>query len=161
MSNSMPVPEWAKDASNQLSKAYEGVDHSKSKTFVRDLTPVDIFSSHFAEYEIKKNDLLIHLFPRKGKEDRWYPESYNDKGVYIPGRREVKAENCSFPTDMRDRIKKASDSIWQGSVAIEAVPELGAFVVQFQNAKNTAAILGKEKFVDRFCEGIDEALEQK
>jgi len=161
MSNSMPVPEWAKDASSQLSKAYEGVDHSKSKTIVRDLSPVDTFSTHFAEYEVKKNDLLVHLFPRNGRKDRWYPESYNDSGTYVPGRREVKSKDCAFPMDMTDKIKKAADNVWQGSVAIEEVPELGAYVAQFQDAKNTIGVVGKERFVDSFCAALDSYLEQK
>lgn len=154
----MAVPEWAKNAQEDLAKAHQGLSYEKAGASIRQLTPVTDFSTHFAEYEIKGNDVLVHLFPRGGNEDRWYPESYNAEGTYIPGRREVKA-SVSFPKDAAARIKAAVDAMWQGSVAVEEVPELGAFVVQFQGAKTTSAVVGVDKFVDKFCEELDHRLE--
>jgi hypothetical protein len=47
-------------------------------------------------------------------------------------------------------------------VAIEEVPELDAYVVQFQSAKVTAGVVGVlSGFVDKFCETIDSLLDQK
>lgn len=160
MSDGMPVPEWAKNANEQVAKIYEGIDYGKSEgAAVRKLVFVDSFTSHFAEFEIKKDDLLVHLFPRRGDGDRWYPASYDNKGAYRPARREIKVEGCAFPDDMSYRIQKASDYMWQGSVAIELVPELGAYVVQFQGAKNTVKVVGVDKFVDKFCEQVDKQLD--
>ena len=157
MSNEMPVPEWAAEAREQMFSAHGKINYEKSGAAPRVLTAVTGFTTHFAEFEVKGRDVLVHLFPRGGESDRWYPETYKE-GKYLPARREVKIENVEFPDGIEDKIKKAADSMWQGSVAIEKVPELGAAVVQFQNAKTTAETLGVDKFVDRFCEEFDKTL---
>jgi hypothetical protein len=122
-----------------------------------ELVPVLEFSTLFAEWVFKDRDLLLHLFPRAGAADRWYPAEHRD-GVYIPARREEKA-TVSFPGNMRDLIKEASDKTWMGDVAIDLVPELGAYAVQFQDSKNTVELIGPGKFVDKFCEALDALLE--
>ena len=153
----MPVPSWVNEAREQMFKAHQSVDYKNAGTKVRELTPVTCFSTHFAEYELKEKDILVHVFPRGGHSDRWYPESYNKEGTYIPGRREFKAE-VSFPTDMKDRIKTASDTVWQGSIAVDEVSELGAYVIQFQDARGPVEKT-VQSFVEKFCEGIDKQLE--
>lgn len=158
MSDPMPVPGWAKEAREQMFKEHEKIDYAKAGARPRDLKPIEAFSTHFAEYEVKGNDVLVHLFPRGDENDRWYPEEYKD-GKYYPARREVKVEGVVFPDDVEKRVKDAVDKVWQGSVCIEMVPELGAIVVQFQNAKTTAEVLGVSKFVDKFCEELDSSLE--
>ena len=117
---------------------------------------VTSFSTHFAEWTFKGGDLLVHLFPRSGRSDKYYP-AYLDNGEYRPGRFEEKA-TATFPDDMRDRIKRAADEVWLGDVAIESVPELGSYTVQFQDAATTAKVAGS-KFMDKFCEAMDSELE--
>lgn len=117
---------------------------------------VTSFSTHFAEWTFKGDDLLVHLFPRSGRSDKYYP-AYHDNGEYRPGRLEEKA-TVTFPGDMRDRIKRATDEVWLGDVAIDYVPELGSYSVQFQDAKTTVKVTGP-KFMDKFCEAVDSALE--
>lgn len=158
MSEGMPMPEWATEAKKQMFEAHSKIDYDKTGARPRALTALTGFSTHFAEYELKGDDILVHLFPRGGSEDRWYPETY-ENGEYRPARREVKVENVSFPDDVEKKAKDAVDQVWNGSVCIETVPELGALVVQFQNAKTTAAVVGVDKFVDKFCEEVDKALE--
>lgn len=122
-----------------------------------DFTPVTDFSTHFAEHTFKDSDLLVHVFPRAGESDRYYPAEIRD-GNYIPGRFEEKA-TVTFPGNVRDLIKQASDKAWMGDVAIDLVPELGAYAVQFQGAKNTVKGVGTGKFVDTFCAELDALLE--
>ena len=153
----MEMPEWAtEEARREAMKALASYDLPEEFAPV-DLVPVTEFSTLFAEWMFKEKDLLLHLFPRAGAEDRWYPASYRD-GHYIPARREEKA-TITFPGDMRDLIKEASDKTWMGNVAIDLVPELGAYAVQFQDAKNTVDLVGPGKFVDKFCEALDALLE--
>ena len=158
-SSSMPIPEWAKNAGDQLARAHQAIDYGKADAKIRDLTLIDAFTSHFAEYEVKNNDVLVHLFPRRGDGDRWYPASCDKHGAYRPARREIRVEGCLFPQDMGGKTKLAADNVWQGNVAIDEVPELNAYVVQFQNAKTTAQTVGVSKFVDKFCEEVDKQLD--
>lgn len=154
----MEMPEWAtEEARREAMKALANYDLPEGFAPVK-LEPVTSFSTLFAEWTFKGSDLLLHLFPRAGSDDQWYPASYSSNGTYIPARLEEKA-TITFPGYMRDHIKAASDKTWMGDVAIDLVPELGAYSVQFQKAKNTVALVGPEKFVDRFCEALDELLD--
>jgi hypothetical protein len=158
MSSGMPMPEWASEAREQMFKEHAKIDYDNAGAKPRELEPLTTFTSHFAEYEVKGNDVLVHVFPRGGEEDRWYPEEYRE-GKYYPARREVKVEGVAFPEGAEAKAKAAVDKMWSGSVCIETVPELGAMVVQFQDAKTTAVISGLATFVDRFCESLDKELE--
>lgn len=165
-------PKWADEMEKQLHRSVgEGTLVPKAV----ELTPVTDFSTLFAEYQLKGGDLLIHLFPRMGAEDRWYPgEVRNDR--YLPARREVDT-GARFPDDIADRIKAAADQVWQGEVSVEESkvyrydegadiekdkPEevsIGSFAVQFLHAKQTAKVVGEGKFMDKFCEELDARLE--
>ena len=46
-----------------------------------------------------------------------------------------------------------------GDAAVEFVPELGAWVVQLQGAKNTAVAAGGNVLVEKICEEFDKLLE--
>lgn len=138
----------------------------------------------FAEYCIKEEDVLLHLFPRAGSDDQWVDGHYTNRCrscraevpmprsqrelrpcprcghsglIYIPGRSE-EASKLAFPGGVEDLIKKAVNTIWMGDAAVEVVPELGAYVVQFQRAKSTAELMGLEKFVCRVCEVLNDDL---
>jgi hypothetical protein len=119
---------------------------------------VDCFSTHFLEYEFKAKDLLVHLFPRGGAEDRWYPPSIRD-GRTIPGRLEEPVLGLSFPDDMTNRIERAASSVWAGDISADYVPELKAYAIQFLEAANTLKQAGPESFVELFAEAIDRNLE--
>jgi len=182
MSDEMVVPEWAGDLREKMGDMFREVPDQSSTEPVR-LVPVTDFSTFFAEHTTRDSDVIIHFFPRAGEGDQWTaghylnrcqkcrrelsneemtdkkpcPECGSIGRVYVPGRRESKAE-VAFDDGIRDLIKKAVDSTWEGDVAIEQVEELGAFVVQLQGAKNTASVVGG-KFVDKICEGLDALLE--
>ncbi len=154
----MVVPEWAEGAERQILDAHQGIDYESSGVKARELKKVLHFSTLFAEYEVREDTLLLHVFPRAGADDQYRPAEYRDGKVYIPGRLEEKA-TVDFPISMKDILKTASDKAWMGDVAIDYVPELGAYVLQFQGAKNTVEVVGVAKFVDTLCGAVDEMLE--
>jgi hypothetical protein len=171
----MAVPKWAEEAKDQMFTEHGKLNYEGAGADKVQLTALENFSTLFAEFELKGNDVLVHLFPRAGADDRWYPEQYKE-GRYIPARREEDV-GARFPDNMVERIAGAADKTWQGSIAVEPVSLLrygedadveveeptenatGAFVVQFQDAKTTASVVGVGKFVDSFCEALDLALE--
>ena len=171
----MAVPTWAEDAKKQMFEEHGKLDYSNAGAQKVELTPVTSFSTLFAEFEVKESDVLVHLFPRAGAEDRWYPEEYKE-GKYIPARREEDV-GVRFPENIKDLIQAAADKTWQGSIAIELASLLrygedadvetaepveadtGAYVVQFQDAKTAAMVVEVGKFVDTFCEALDAQLE--
>lgn len=171
----MAVPEWVGEAKDQMFGEHGKLDYSGAGAQKVELTPVIDFSSHFGEFEVKGNDVLVHLFPRTGMEDRWYPEEYRD-GKYIPARREEDV-GARFPENIKELVQEAAGAMWQGSIAVElisllrygedadvetATPEeadTGVYVVQFQDAKTTAEVVEVGKFVDKFCEALDARLD--
>jgi len=181
----MSVPEWAGELKEKMFEKAKSVPESSKMTLL-DMNAITDFSTHFAEWFIREKDVLVHLFPRAGQEDRWDDGHYLTKChrchaevpeeiakakkpcpkcghmglVYVPGRRETKAE-CKFPENIKAIIQGAVDAVWMGDAAVEEVPELGAWVVQFQGGKNTAATLGDNKFIDSFCEAFDKGLDKK
>jgi hypothetical protein len=173
----MPIPQWAKDAKDQMVEAHAAIDYSKGGLDVRDLNKVLDFSTLFAEYEEKSDTLLVHFFPRSGEGDRYYPAEVKEDGTRVPGRLELCFREIKFPEDMEDRIKKAADKVWLGDIAIERIKvlryeddddvsqsaprevDVGSYVVQFQDVKNTVHLIGVGKFVDQFCEELDNLLE--
>jgi len=154
--NSMPMPDWADEKTRNAAMKALATCEMPEDFSQADLVPVTIFSSLFAEWMFKDKDLLLHVFPRAGEKDQWYPESYS-AGNYIPGRREEKSL-VSFPDNISDLLKESADKTWMGSVAIEHIEELGAYSLQFQGAKNTVNTVGADKFVDKFCEELDRLL---
>jgi len=171
----MKMPEWYTEAKEKmgtvLSEPPPPMNAPPEMEKITDLPYV------FAEYQVKASDVLLHLFPRAGETDQWTDGHYvnrcrncraevpvpeNQKAVkkcpkcghsglvYIPGRSE-EASKVKFPANARDVIKEAVDAAWMGDVAIELVPELGAYVVQLQQARNTANTVGLEKFVRKTC----------
>ena len=181
----MPVPEWTSDLHEKMFEKNKGLPETSSLIHL-DLNAITCFSTHFAEWLFREEDVLVHLFPRAGRDDPWTDGHYLPKChrchaevpmeiaqakkpcpkcssmglVYVPGRREAKAD-CRFPDGIKDIIKAAVDAMWMGDAAIDEVTELGAWVVQFQSAKNTAQTLGGKAFVDKFCEALDQRLEPK
>jgi len=150
-------------------------------------TPVTNFTTFFADWEIRGQDMIVHLYPRAGASDEWTAGHYEPyckscgsrvevksrkdlkpcprcghTGLrYIPSRTERPPENAVFPSDMKDKIKRAADGVWMGDVAIDSVPELKAYVVQFQRVLVTAKTVGFDIFVDKFCAKVDQELDLK
>lgn len=156
MTTTMPMPDWATDEAR--GQTADMLDGTAARAGAIQFVPVTNFSSHFAEWTFRGSDLLVHLFPRTSLGDAWTPTRYDAEDNYIPARREEKA-TVAFPGDMRDRILAAVDKTWMGDVAIDLVHELGAYAVQFQDAKTVVHSVGPGKFVDTFCEAIDAQLE--
>lgn len=179
----MDMPEWAGELKPEMVSRMKNMGgHPTAKEI--DLHRVTNYSTFFGEWEIKDKDIVVHLFPRSGPEDTWElgryiprckncdrersiesiqkkePCSCGNIGlVYIPGRQEVKG-GSSFPEGVEGTIKAAVDKVWAGSVAIERVEELGAYVVQLQNAWNNRydqlAV-----FLESLFDNLDECLEDR
>ena len=179
----MEVPEWAGDLTKKMAEEFER--HPKNiQHGVVGLKAVTCFSTFFAEYDERDDDLILHFFPRAGDQDRWDEGQYLNRCsscqrevpaelaknrkpcpkcghiglIYVPGRREEKAK-AEFPSDMADRIKRAIDKVWMGEAAVELIPELGAYVVQLQSVLNTLHVVGEENFVDSLCSSLDVQME--
>jgi DNA-directed RNA polymerase subunit RPC12/RpoP len=180
----MPLPDWYDEAREDL----ESCDLApKTMSFQPvQLERVDEYSTFFAEYDLQGKHLLLHLFPREGFEDGWSDGHYINRCqncraevampskpselrpcprcghtglIYVPGRVEEKG-GVEFPEDARDIIKDAVDQVWLGEVAIELIPELGAYAVQLQHVRNTAKVVGLSEFVDAICEALHSKLSQ-
>lgn len=150
--------------------------------------PIESFTTFFADWELKGDDVLFHFYPRAGAEDKWTAGHYEPHCAncgasvsvpkarhelracprcghvglrYVPGRTERPAENVVFPEGMKDLLKKACDCLWMGEVAIDFVPELKAYVVQMQRAITAAKVFGFEQFADKMCSKVDELLDRK
>lgn len=179
----MPIPDWAQDPElkKQMLNAI-GEQPAVSKLAVGRLEPVTAYTTFFAEWETKDNTILLHLFPREGVEDKWEEGRYIPRCracrsnvplelaekrkpcprcgyiglIYVPGRREQRAKT-SFPRNVLTKVKTATDVVWEGYVAIEAIQELGAVVVQFQdvNLDDQTLISMLEKFFDSFDEELE------
>lgn len=172
----MAIPTWAKEAKDQMVKAHGEIDYESGGVEVRETNKLLDFSTLFAEYFERDDTIVVHLFPRGGGEDKYYPEEVRDD-KRIPGRLELSFSKIKFPDSMEGIIKDAADKTWMGSIAIEPVAVLryededdietaeptevstGSYVVQFQDVKTTAHIVGVPKFVDKFCEEVDNLLE--
>lgn len=183
---SMKMPSWYNDAKKEMEGSFDETpqDVSFRPSY---LELVEDYPNLFAEYELRDQDLLLHLFPRGGLEDRWSDGHYIGRChncrrevelpskpaelkpcpncqrtglVYIPGRGEDKAE-VSFPENAKTLIKEATDVAWLGEVAIDFVEELGAYVVQFQKAVTTVKLVGSRKFVYSVCDALNDMLGEK
>lgn len=136
--------EWVGELRDKMGEMVQSVPDQASF----DPMPLDVitsFSSHFAEWEIKGDDVLVHVFPRSGGEDQWVvghyiPRCRNCKSdvpvpeklsqmtpcercghsglVYIPSSAESFSES-EFPENMEDLIMSAADKMWAGQVAID------------------------------------------
>lgn len=150
---------WEDEAKKIMGRWEEQSGTLSSGVMVASKTVVDCFSTHFLEYEFKGQDLLVHVFPRGGSEDRYYPPSLSKSGNHIPGRLEEPVESLSFPDDMCDRIARAASCVWAGDVSADYVLELKAYAIQFLGAANTLKTEGLGNFVDLFSEALDRNLE--
>lgn len=182
----MKMPDWYTEAKEKLPTVL--AEPPPPMSAPPEMEKVTDLPHIFAEYVVKGSDVLLHLFPRAGEMDKWVDGHYvnrcrscrsevpipeNPKAVkkcpkcghsgliYIPGKAEDASKVASFPTSAREIIKEAVDTMWMGDVAIELVPELGAYVVQFQGAKNTANTVGLEKFVRTACSALNDLLAPK
>jgi len=176
----MVMPEWYYDTKDALSEVSASTRPMTASPVI--LEKITDLPRLFVEYTIKEDDVLLHLFPRAGVEDKWVEGHYEPQCkncgavvdvsnrevkacgycghtglVYTPGRSE-EASALSFPENIKQLIKDAVDAMWVGDAAVELVPELGAYVVQFQRAKNTAILVGIEKFVRKACEPLNHLL---
>lgn len=182
--DAMPVPEWAEELKDKFFDSQQVL--ADAKLDVCEKLPVLCFSTFFAEWEPRKDDILIHFFPRAGATDVWSDGHYVNRcrncrsevppasarenkacercghlgRIYVPGRRELRAE-IKFPTAMQEILLKAADSVWEGDVAIESIPELGAYVVQFQDAGSVPSFDQPGGMLDRFFESVDREMEAK
>lgn len=97
---------------------------------------VDFFDTFFGEWGFQGRHLLVHLFPRAGKEDVWYESRYVNHGrSYVPGRREFCPQGLSFPPDMEEIVKEASGLVTFGDVELDFVKELQAWAIRFCDAE--------------------------
>jgi DNA-directed RNA polymerase subunit RPC12/RpoP len=182
----MPMPAWYQEAKEKMSKVLSEAPPPMAPP--AEFEKITDLAYLFAEYCIKGSDVLLHLFPRLGEADAWADGHYVnycrnckaqvavDSGnpkrliacsccghtglIYCPGRAE-EASQAAFPPNARDLIKEAVDLIWLGDVAVELIPELGAYVVQLQKAKSTANVIGLDAFVRKACEPLNELLAPK
>jgi len=178
----MPEPQWDEDLKKQMREFIGG--ESVAENFkVESLERITNYSTYFAEWEMKKGTVLIHLFPRGGSEDKWENGYYLPKCracrrdvprelaqtrkpcptcghvglIYVPGRIESAAK-VRFPADVLTRVKSAVDAAWEGGVAIEPMQELGAVVVQFQDV--SIAEEQMLKMLETFFDSFDASLEK-
>ena len=166
-------------------KMVMGENTGVAKFGTKNLTRIDNYSTFFAEFEVKDGDILMHFFPRDGAEDVWEDGHYTNRckscgrevempktlpelkpcpgcghtGLrYIPGRVEEKAK-VTFPDNIDSILKAAVDEVWLGDAAVELIDELGAYVVQFQAAKDTAGVVGAPRFAEKMCDALDVLLD--
>jgi hypothetical protein len=177
----MPVPSWTNELKQKFYEEAKKVPPQSGLEPI-EFHKIDVFSTHFAEWSVRESDLIVHFFPREGKGDQWSDGHYLTKCreckaevpvevararkpcphcghlglIYVPGRGEDKSSVSLEGTE--GLLKQAIDKAWMGDAAVELIKELGAFVVQLQGAKNTAALVG-EKFIDKICEEYDRLLE--
>lgn len=138
--------------------AFEGVKHTGLKIEPVNQQIVDEFSTHFAAYFKRGNDLLVHLYPRNGGDDVAYAGKYLEGNKYRPARLE-RPDLAKWPqVDMKQAIFGAADKVWQGDVAIVEEETTGVWTVQFQNASPAFGDSASE-FVDSFCEILDSNLD--
>ena len=81
----MNVPEWAGELKQKFYEMSKEVPSESSLTPL-DLNAITEFSTHFAEWDTRENDVIIHFFPRDGQDDRW------EEGHYLP-----KCTKCKAP----------------------------------------------------------------
>jgi len=187
--NNEKLPEWtAEEKQKMLQKMVELAAKAPTDPLMPvEQRPISDFTTFFADWELKGDDILVHLYPRAGAEDIWtsghyepycakcsssvpVPKSRKDvkpcprcghTGLrYIPGRTERPPEKVAFPKNMDARLKVSADCVWMGDVAIDPVQELGSWVVQFQRALVTAKTMGVDQFIDKFLSRVDEELEK-
>lgn len=150
---------WEDQVKSIMSNWEQDPEKSSPRVKPTDKNIVDSFSTHFLEHEFKKDDLLVHVFPRSGKEDRYYPSSLSKSGAYLPGRLEEPAKGVSFPDNIMERLELAIEAVWAGDVGVDYVPELKAYAIQFHGAANTLKKPGPSEFIDLFSEALDRNLE--
>lgn len=160
----MPVPEWAGEMRDEMMGALS--NEKDMGVTAKSLAPVIHYSTFFAEWERREMDILVHFFPRNGKEDTWEEGSYlplcrecryeltiedaqNRKPcprcksvglVYKPGRREGPSK-AKFHPNVLEMIKGAVDDAWTGDFALDVIKELGAVAVQIQDANLSDEVL--------------------
>jgi len=85
----MPVPHWVNEAREQMFNGHSKLNYDNAKVEPKKLPVVENFSNLFAEYEVRDGDLLVHVFPRNGGEDRYWPPEIKEDGTRVEGRLEI------------------------------------------------------------------------
>lgn len=183
----MPMHDDDREVRAALFDSVTVVDEVSAQMRALEFEPVIDFTTFFAEWAARDDDLVVHLFPRAGRDDQWtqgyfIPRcrrcrrevrverdeagrvvdaracSCGHRGlIYIPGRREQPSP-VHFPGSIHDLVKAAADHVWEGSLAIERVDELGALALQFQQAARINEEL-RRPMLERFFARLDERLE--
>jgi len=178
------APSWAAELAKKAQELHAETP-IKSLEF-KELTVDENYTTFFAEYELRGGDMVVHLFPRAGAEDKYFVGQYIDRciacrsqvpplrhplqllpcprcgktgRVYVPGRLERRVENLNFPMGTGSAIKGAVNEVWLGDAAMDYVEELGAWAVKFFRAASVATGHGPG-LLDRFLEKVDQRLDE-
>jgi hypothetical protein len=189
MTNELPVPAWAEEQRMKMLEMMSATKITEVELDPHRLSIIDGFSTHFAEFDVREDDLIVHVFPRQGGEDKYTEGRYTNhcrncgfevpmpKSIkeinpcpkckhtglkYIPGRLETK-NTLKFPTNMEQILTDAAKLFWMGDVAIEYVPEVNSYAMQFKDIRpslNRTGVDNEEDFVLKLCEAVDNSLEK-
>lgn len=146
------------DFTDEVMKAHDNFNYKELKVGVMNQTVLDEFSTHFAAYFDKANDILVNVYPRNGAKDTAYPAKYIDANKYVPARLERPDLSSWTVGNMQEVLLEAASSVWGGDVAIVCDDPTGVWTIQFQGAKSSVGA-GMPEFADKFCSAIDQRLD--
>jgi len=139
------------EMSDSLSAMDEQLGQTMSQASYKlvELNKVLDFANIFGEWLRKEGDVILHLFPRGGKDDVWTEGHYIPRCLkcnteikaapghvqpcprcggtrlrYIPGRFET-VSDLRFPDNMEAIIKVAMDRSWHGDYAVDKGTVIG------------------------------------
>lgn len=129
------------------------------KTSEREFTVVDAFSTHFGQFAWVDGKLVVHVFPRAGENDKFYPPKYTENGKqYIPGRLEKNA-GIKWRGDIRQIIENACNEVTFGDVELDWIPELHAWALRFHDCAVVDDWMGDGGYLAQFFTSIDAQLD--
>lgn len=164
-------------------------ESTRELTFGAGIQVIDCFSTLFAEWTHIGGDLVVHLFPRNGVRDTWYPgrhtavcrscrRTHPEVGgdgiprspcpacrsrafVYQPGRGEIAGTlPFTFPQTFRSTMKAAADRVWFGDVHVDYVPEMRAYCLRFVGVATVdKRAADNGGMLDRFLTELDARLD--